>query len=199
MSKKRYPDEFKIEAGELSDGYHEMCDLQGEVLVADIGGSTTDLASLQMINDNFEGEMIINHGKSGTEKVEVLDAKAKLDELVRKVMEAEGVGGVTGHSVTLPGHWLDRVLTKGQVSYGGRTWDFTSEREAACRGVAERITSYIKSTVGNPNNYYKILVVGGGAIVFRPWLEKILPNAVFKDEFANAQGLLKYLRSEVQG
>jgi plasmid segregation protein ParM len=44
-----------------------------------------------------------------------------------------------------------------------------------------------------PQSYYAIVVVGGGAIVFKEHLQRLLPNAVFSDEFANARGLLKYL------
>jgi len=185
--------------GSLSVGYQEMCDSNGQVLVVDIGGSTSDLASLQMVNETYEGEMVINHSKSGTEKVGVLDAKAKLEELIREAMEKEGVTGMAGHGESFPAHWLDRVLSTGKGALAGRQWDFTSERDSACRAVAERINSFIKTVVGNPAMYMAIIVVGGGAIVFQDYLKSTLPNAVFKDEFANARGVLKFMRSQEQG
>ncbi|KKN85131.1 hypothetical protein LCGC14_0283000 [marine sediment metagenome] len=186
------------DTGDYSQDYIEMEETLGEVLVVDVGGSTTDLLSVQMINETGDGEMIINNGKSGTEKVGVIDAKAKLEELIRKKMQSEGIEGISGHGSTFPSHWLERVLSTGKASYSGRTWDFTEERDTACRGVAERISGFIKTRVGSTATYQSILVVGGGAIVFRKWLELLLPNADFKDEFANARGLLKFMNSQQQ-
>lgn len=178
------------ERGELTPGYQEMCDINGKVLVVDIGGSTTDLASVQMV----DGELLINHELSGTEKVGVLDAKATLDELVRSHLAKEGVKGATGHGSKLPDALVSNILKNGSASYSGQRWDFTLQRDQACQVVAERVTSYIQSSVGNVHTYLVILVVGGGAIVFKEWLNKILPNAIFLDEFANARGALKFLR-----
>lgn len=182
--------------GSTSSGYEELVDLQGEMLVADIGGSTTDLASFKMTNEVAEGQMIIGHKKSGTEKVGVLDAKAKLEELVRKTMTENGVKGFSGHSSQIPNNLLETIMQKGKAHFAGKVWDFTVERELATRSVAEQITSYIKSTVGNVSAYYAILVVGGGAVVFRDALSKLLPSAIFMDEFANARGMLKFMRGQ---
>ncbi|CAM5368443.1 hypothetical protein SSTU70S_05718 [Stutzerimonas stutzeri] len=151
---------------------------------------TTDLASVQMV----DGELLINHELSGTEKVGVLDAKATLDELVRSHLAKEGVKGATGHGSKLPDALVSNILQNGSASYSGQRWDFTLQRDQACQVVAERVTSYIQSSVGNVHTYLAILVVGGGAIVFKEWLNKILPNAIFLDEFANARGALKFLR-----
>lgn len=184
------------DSGEMSDGYDELVDLQGEMLVADIGGSTTDLASFKMTNEVVEGQMIIGHKKSGTEKVGVLDAKAKLEELVRKTMTEAGVQGFSGHGSQIPNSLLETIMQKGKAHFAGKVWDFTVERELATRSVAEQITNYIKSTVGNVSAYYAILVVGGGAVVFREALSQLLPSAIFMDEFANARGMLKFMRGQ---
>lgn len=185
--------------GQWSPGYNEMLDTNGEVLIVDIGGSTTDIVSLHMINEPREGDTSINHGKSGTERAGVLDARSKLEELVKEVLEKEGVQGLSGHTGVIPARILERILKTGECNYAGKQWDFRVERDTACRGVAQRISSYIRSVVANPSAYQAILVVGGGAIVFKEWLEPILPNAVFMDEFANAKGLLKFMRAAEQG
>lgn len=181
--------------GQFTMGWNEMVDTNGEVLIVDIGGSTTDIVSLHMTNEPEEGDMIINHGKSGTERVGVLDARAALDELVRNTLSDEGVTGVSGHTGNLPSRIIERILATGTCTYAGKSWQFASERDSACRGVAQRINSYIKSIVSNPSAYMAILVVGGGSIVFKDWLDPILPNAIFMDEFANAKGVLKFMRS----
>lgn len=179
--------------GTMTSAYQELHDMNGEMLVVDIGGSTTDLASLGLV----DGELLINHEKSGTERAGVLDALEKLEELVRATMEREGVTGMSGHDSKLPQKLLELIMEKGGCNYSGRQWSFESERDTACRAVAERIVNYIKSKVGNPGSYYGIQVVGGGAIVFRKWIEPIFANAIFGDEFSNAKGALKFLRGEI--
>jgi hypothetical protein len=180
------------ESGAMTQGYEELHELNGEMLVVDIGGSTTDLASLGLV----DGELLINHEKSGTERVGVLDALGKLEELVRGTMERDGVAGMSGHSSKLPQNMLEMILEKGSCNYAGRQWNFEMERDTACKAVAERIVSYIKSKTGNPGAYYGIQVVGGGAIVFRKWIEVMFVNAIFGDEFSNAKGALKFMRGE---
>lgn len=179
--------------GSMTRAYEELHDLNGEMLVVDIGGSTTDLASLGLV----DGELLINHEKSGTERSGVLDALAKLEELVRATMEREGVSGMSGHDSKLPQKLLELIMDKGNCSYAGRQWNFEAERDTACKAVADRIVNYIKTKVGNPGSYYGIQVVGGGAIVFRKWIEPMFANAIFGDEFSNAKGALKFLRGEI--
>ena len=176
--------------GSMTEAYNELHEQDGSMLVVDIGGSTTDLASLGLES----GELLINQQRSGTDKVGVLDALVKLEELVRAKMESEGVQGMSGHASKLPQKLLEMIMEKGSCNYSGRQWSFEAERDTACKAVAERIVNYIKSKVGNPGEYFAILVVGGGAIVFRKWIEAMFHNAVFGDEFSNAKGALKYMR-----
>lgn len=181
------------EDGSMTAAYDELHDINGEMLVVDIGGSTTDLASLGLV----DGQLLINHEKSGTERAGVLDALAKLEELVRATMEREGVTGMSGHDSKLPQKLLEMIMEKGTCNYSGRHWNFEAERDTACKAVAERIVNYIKTKVGNPGSYYAILVVGGGAIVFRKWIQHMFANAIFGDEFSNAKGALKFLRGDI--
>lgn len=178
--------------GSMSPAYQELSDMDGQMLVVDIGGSTTDIASVALV----DGSLLINHEKSGTERVGVLDAMHKLEELVRSKLQEAGVSGLDGHGGKIPAKVLEMIMEKGQCQYGGKKWDFTFEMEAACHGVADRITNYIKSTVGSSGDYYAILIVGGGSIVFRHWIQAVFSNAIFGDEFSNARGALKYLRGE---
>lgn len=181
------------EDGSMTEAYNELYGMNGEMLVVDIGGSTTDLASLGLV----DGELLINHEKSGTERVGVMDALAKLEDTVRATMAREGVTGMSGHDSKLPQKLLELILEKGGCSYSGRQWNFEAERDTACKAVAERVVSYIKSKVGNPGAYYGIQVVGGGAIVFRKWIQAMFANAIFGDEFSNARGALKFMRGDV--
>jgi|TARA_Y100001934_G_scaffold283650_2_gene405219 plasmid segregation protein ParM len=179
--------------GAMSESYDEMMEYLGSVLVVDIGGSTTDLVTVKSWEEGTDKKVGLDHSMSGTEKAGVMDAKVVLEDLMKKKIQADGVPGFTGHGAKIPANVIERALLKGEVSFAGKKWDFSQERALACRGVAERINNYIFSTVKMPQSYYAIVVVGGGAIVFKEHLQRLLPNAVFSDEFANARGLLKYL------
>lgn len=179
--------------GSMNDEYQEMMENLGAVLIVDIGGSTTDLVTVKPVHDGDDVRALIDQSLSGTSKVGVLDAKQDIESRMINKMKQNGVEGLSGHSVSLPSYIIERAMTKGEASFAGKKWDFNNERILACQGVASRINSYILSTVKMPQNYFRIVVVGGGALVFREHLQKLLPNAVFSDEFANARGLLKFM------
>jgi len=179
--------------GQLTQNYDELCDVEGEILIVDIGGSTTDLASIQISNEVSQGQMLINQAKSGTETIGVLDAKRKLEALMRQEMISEGMNMLEGHTGQLEENVIGRAFETGSVMYAQKRWDFSHARAQACQEVASRITRFINTKVGNPNAYFAILVVGGGAVVFRESLKQMFNNATFLDEFANAKGALKFL------
>ncbi|MFJ7794591.1 plasmid segregation protein ParM domain-containing protein [Pseudomonas sp. NPDC096950] len=161
----------------------------GHVAVVDIGGSTTDVVSLNVDSSG----LMIDQQHSGTERVGVLDAIDALEKLMKERLVAEKVIE-DGLDSALPTQVVQTALEKGQIYYQSSTRDMTSEQEQACRGTAERITNYVKTKLANINAYQAIIIVGGGSIVFRQWLQKMLPNAVFLDEFSNARGALKYMQ-----
>lgn len=180
--------------GSMSKDYESMAEMIGKMLVVDIGGSTTDLACLQLV----DGVLAIDHSKSGSKKIGVLDAKEKLGELMRAEMQAKGVQGMTGHDSVVPQQLINLVMEKGKVHWAGHEWDFTAQRDKASEEVTDQISSYLKTRAGNTTQYFRILVVGGGALVFEKMLSRIFQNATFSDEFANARGALKYLRDKMR-
>lgn len=159
-----------------------------EMAVIDIGGSTTDICCMRM-----DESLVINNGASGTQKIGVLDARNELGKRMRDEMIGTGDAAV-GHDEELPGWFIDAVLERGTAKYCGKQWDFKELRSNVLSSVGERITAFIKTSLGNLNRYQVILIVGGGAIVFAELLKKHLPMAEVMDEFANARGALKYLR-----
>ncbi|MDH4602442.1 MULTISPECIES: ParM/StbA family protein [Pseudomonas syringae group] len=179
--------------GSMSKDYESMAEMIGKMLVVDIGGSTTDLACLQLV----DGTLAIDHSKSGSKKIGVLDAKEKLGELIRAEMQANGVQGMTGHDSVVPQQLINVVMEKGKVYWAGKEWDFTEQRDKASEEVTDQISSYLRTKAGNTTQYFRILVVGGGALVFQQMLSKVFQNATFSDEFANARGALKYLRDKM--
>lgn len=168
----------------------DVMEIEGEIAIVDIGGSTTDIVSLQ-----YSGQqLVINNRNSGTEKSGVIDAKELLTSSVTEALIREGVID-GGHDDQLPKNFIDQILMEGKGVWMQDEWDFTAQRDAACLEVARRVTNYIKNTLGGIGHYDAIRVIGGGSIVFRPWLQSMMRLATFGDEYSNAKGALKYMRS----
>ena len=172
----------------MSADYEGMSEVDGEVLVIDIGGSTTDIVSVSM-ND---GELAYRNDKSGSTKIGVLDAMSELHTVVGSHLESLGVSGASGHGWGLSLKAQDLLMRTGHVRLGGVDYDFTKERDAACANTAQAIINFIESTVGSTLEYFSIVFSGGGSVRFHQWMKQAMPTAIFMDEYANARGALKY-------
>ena len=158
---------------------------QGPVGIIDIGGSTTDVVTI------IKGSSItIDHGRSGTNNVGVLDAKKTLGKAI-----SDGTGG--GYSVAggaTSSRVVDAVFDTGFLRSGLEETNFTKALASAKQSVSSQIINYIDATIGSVLDYETLLIVGGGAIVFKNELSAKYPTAHFSDEYANARGGLKYMR-----
>ncbi len=180
------------DSGKMNENYDEMNEVDGSVLIIDIGGSTTDIVSVNML----KGELIVRNEKSSSTKLGVLDAVDELHTAVKVLLHEAGVDGMEGHGSGLSQKVLGRILSTGKVRMGGKQYDFTSQRDTVCANTAQAIINYIRNRVGSTAEYFSIVFVGGGSVVFNPWMQSMLPNAEFSDEFANARGALKFLISQ---
>ncbi len=167
----------------------EATAVKEDMAVIDIGGSTTDICAVRL----EDGALLINNAASGTKKVGVLDARHALDSLIRERLVAEKVFE-GGHDNKVPSWFINMVLEKGHGNYYGKDWDMSDLRDIALKGNSEQIINFIKTTLGNLGHFEKIVIIGGGAIVFGEVLKRALPMAVFGNEFSNAIGAVKYLR-----
>lgn len=178
--------------GSMNENYSEMSDCDGSVLIIDIGGSTTDIVSVSM-ND---GELIVRNNKSSSEKLGVLDAMNELHVAVGERLEGDGVEGAAGHGWRLSHKLQDQIMDTGIIRLGGVRYDFTEQRDVACANTSRAIINFIQGTAGSTLEYFSIVFVGGGSVRFAPWMKTLMPNAEFSDEYANARGALKFLRSQ---
>ncbi len=181
--------------GSMNDDYYEMSEANGSMLVIDIGGSTTDIVSVTLDKDE---NLIIRTDKSTSAKRGVLDAMGALHTAIGDHLEKIGQGG-SGHGFSLSQKLQMQALENGKIRLNGARHDFTEQRNVACANTANAIANFINETVGSTLEYFSILFVGGGSVVFKPWMEKMIPNAEFSDEFANARGTLKYLKGKQEG
>lgn len=172
--------------GSMNENYAEMSECDGSVLIIDIGGSTTDIVSVSMV----DGDLVVRNEKSSSTKLGVLDAMEELHTSVRERLGSSGHGGRLTQKLQM------QLLTNGAVRLAGAKHDFTDIRDSACANTSQEIINFIREMAGNTIEYFSIVFVGGGSVVFKPWMQKMMPNAEFADEFANARGALKFLRSQ---
>lgn len=175
----------------MNDDYEEMKDADGSVLVIDIGGSTTDIVSVEMI----DGNLSFQSKKSETAKIGVLDAMDKLQSGIARKLEDDGVLDAAGRNQGLTRKAVDQVMKTGGIRLAGKKYDFTELRDKVCADTAQETLNFIRRVTGSTIEYFAIVFVGGGSVVFREQMQKIMPNAEFLDEYANVRGSLKFLNS----
>ncbi|MEQ0863722.1 ParM/StbA family protein [Pseudomonas aeruginosa] len=166
----------------------QLQELEGSPMaVIDIGGQTTDIVSISY----EEGKLVIDNKRSETKEIGVLDAIKALQTRVSQSL-AEKQGGTSSMYDQIPLQVAERIIQTGKGRIGADETDFSDLRNQVLREHSEMILAFIKSKLGNLNNYPVLYFIGGGAIVFQDVLKS--PNAQFGDEFSNARGALKYMR-----
>lgn len=163
-------------------------DLQGPVAVVDIGGSTTDIITV------LGGKALnIDHSRSDTKKIGVLDAKRQVSALVSETLEKE-TGLNPDSDGGIPDWMLQQIIDTGEIQVGADIQINIQEKlDGIFQSVASQIVSFIKTTLGNPLSYQALVFAGGGAIIFKKYISSLYPQASFLDEFANARGALKFM------
>lgn len=171
--------------GNMTPGYEDIDANDGSVLVVDIGGSTTDIVCVTLI----DGNLMIDHSRSGTEKVGVLDVKEKINEAF------QALTGV-GHSSVLSQRAISKIMETGMHRSAGREVDMRAQVDQILKTVTHKIVTYLQSKAGSFHDYQAIRFVGGGAVLFGKALKTAVPAATMGDEFANARGVLKYMLAQ---
>lgn len=176
------------ESGNYLPRFEELEENDGSILIVDIGGSTTDIVCVRMV----DGNMMIDHAHSGTEKHGVLDVKEQINNEYQKKF------GSGGHESALSNRAVTKILETGRHRGGGRELDMVAEVQAIIGQVAQRVVSYVEAKAGKISDYEAIHFVGGGAVVFKEALKKAVDFASIGDEFANARGVLKYMVAQLE-
>lgn len=151
-------------------------DPQADVAVVDVGGRTTDIATIL-------GGQQIDQGRSGTRNLGVLDVHDEIAERLRIEFGIEGA---------LPGRMLDDAVRSGRVQLWGQVRDVSDLVDTVLTEHEHGLLRELQRRLGDAATVERVLVVGGGAHLFGR-LAKQLPNAVIPDqpETANARGLFK--------
>jgi plasmid segregation protein ParM len=167
----------------VDDGLQFRQDTGGAIAIVDIGGRTTDIATVV-------GGASIDHSKSGTENIGVLD-----------VYNAVGAG-LRGKFKTrdrFPLAQIDAAVRHGKIKLWGSDQDVSDIVKAAVHENEAKIAREVERRIGSGAILSAIVFVGGGSALFKT-ISQHFPNGVMAEdpEFANARGLYKFMRLQAE-
>ena len=148
------------------------------VAIVDIGGRTTDYVVVM--------DRGIVHRTSGSLRAGLLDVKQQVGDALQTRFQLE----------TLDDRVLHQAIECGVVRLSGTEHDIRALVDAANRELVEKLHAETRRRLGAGVELDRILFVGGGAVALAELIGQWFPNQVLAPlpAFANARGMLKYLR-----
>ncbi len=150
--------------------------------VVDIGGRTTDFVVV--------ADQAVRHNGSGSLRCGLLDLKRLVGEGIRSRFDLEEISERVS----------DDAVRTGSVRLFGKSHDVAGLVREARHQIIERLHAETQRQLGRGAELEQILFIGGGAVALandiRHWFpnQQVAPHAAF----ANARGMLKYLRHVCQ-
>lgn len=168
----------------LDDSLNERDGIDGAVAIVDIGGRTTDIATV------IDGQSV-DHARSGTANIGVLD--------VYKAVEA-AIGVRFKLRDRFPTKQIDRAVRDGKIRLWGEDKDVHDIVKEVVKEHEAKIVREIERRIGSGAAMTAVVFVGGGSALFEKIATKF-PNGKMADdpEYANARGLFKYARYQAKG
>ena len=148
------------------------------VAIVDIGGRTTDYVVVK--------DQGIMHASSGSLQCGMLNVKHSVTNGIQERFDLE----------TLSEQLVSQAVEKKVVRLQGKDHDVAALVEAAKREVVERIHTETRRQLGLGVELDRILFVGGGTVALTENIANWFPHQAIAEHpaFANARGMLKYLR-----
>ena len=164
---------------ELEDGVTLDADrVSVPVAIVDIGGRTTDYVVVK--------DQGILHASSGSLQCGMLNVKQSVADGIQERFDLE----------TLSEQLVSQAVEHKTVRLQGKEHDVAALVEAAMREVVERIHDETRRQLGLGIELDRVLFVGGGAVALSKHIANWFPHQAIAEHpaFANARGMLKYLR-----
>lgn len=145
--------------------------------IVDIGGNTTDITVMESLSS-------IDHLRSGSEKIGVIDVQNELANLMKKELKL----------VKVQGYMLDDVLRTGFCDLFDGREDVSALLEIAKKTTTQKIISRVEEKIGDGSDLDKVIFVGGGAALLKDVISLYRHAYVPEDpEFSNVKGMLKHM------
>ncbi len=148
------------------------------VAIVDIGGRTTDFVVVK--------DQGVIHGSSGSLQCGMLDVKQQVANGIQERFDLE----------TLGEQRVAQAVDNQVVRLHGKDYDISPLVQSAKQQVVERIHAETRRQLGLGVELDRILFVGGGTVALAEDIANWFPNQTIAEHpaFANARGMLKYLR-----
>ncbi len=148
------------------------------VAIIDIGGRTTDYVVVK--------DQGILHASSGSLQCGMLDVKQRVADGIQARFDLE----------ILSEPIVAQAVDRKRVRLQGKDHDLAALVEAAKREVVERIHAETRRQLGLGVELERVLFVGGGTVALADHIANWFPHQAIAEHpaFANARGMLKYLR-----
>lgn len=159
--------------------YRSDFDRSAPIAIVDIGGRTTDSVVL------LGGEKV-DHTVSGTGNVGISNVYDKIEADLRAEFNVARIRLVT----------IENAVRTRKIRFRGKEHDIGEFITKAVREVGPQIVREVQRRVGDAAEMSEVLLVGGGATLLEEVMREHYPHCVVpKDpEFANARGMLKFVR-----
>jgi plasmid segregation protein ParM len=164
---------------ELEDGVTLDADrVSVPVAIVDIGGRTTDYVVVK--------DQGILHASSGSLQCGMLNVKQSVADGIQERFDLE----------SLSEQLVSQAVEHKTVRLQGKAHDVAALVEAAMREVVERIHDETRRQLGLGIELDRVLFVGGGTVALSKHITNWFPHQAIAEHpaFANARGMLKYLR-----
>lgn len=154
-----------------------VVDLKKTYAVVDVGGRTTDVGVI--VNGNQ-----VDHARTKSSEIGVLDV---VEEISLEIQRAYGLPSI-------PVHKVESAIRSKTITFWGKEHDIHEIVDQSISTALTRIQREINRALGSAADIDTVLLVGGGAFVFKD-LQDLFPNIVIPQdpEFANARGFAKYM------
>ncbi|MBY3155280.1 ParM/StbA family protein [Rhizobium laguerreae] len=167
----------------MDDNLNLRSDIDGAVAIIDIGGRTTDIATV------MNGGESVDHQRSGTDNIGMLDVYAGLSHGIARKFDVRG---------NLPLSDLAKAMRNPDktIKLWGKPRDISDIVDAVLEEYEGKLKRAIEVVIGNGASIDHVVFVGGGSALFTGLLKSFPHNGqiVTDPEFANARGYHKYAR-----
>lgn len=167
----------------LDDDLNEKEDVDGAIAIVDIGGRTTDIATVI-------GGSRIDHARSGTANIGVLD--------VYKAVK-QGIWAQEKIRDDFPINVIDKAVREGFIKLYGQKMDVTDLVANVVAEYKAKLAREIERSISTGAAMNAVVFVGGGSALMKDIASTFRNGHMADDpEFANARGLYKYRRYQKQ-
>ncbi|MHA6345911.1 plasmid segregation protein ParM domain-containing protein [Roseivivax sp. CAU 1761] len=165
----------------LDDNLDQRNDTEGAIAIVDIGGRTTDVAVVV-------GGRAIDHSRSGTENIGVLDVYTEVRKAIRREFKIKE---------KFPLEQLDAAVRTGEIRLWNKQHDVSRLVENVVGEHERKIAREVERRLGSAASLSAVVFVGGGSALFST-IAGHFPNGHMPEdpEFANAMGLYKFIRAK---